>query len=147
MKTILNLSICMIALCMLCTTTQAQERQQRLNREQLAEAQARHIAKEMAMDDTTSTRFIDAYCNFQKEIWALGPRYRQFRDSSMTDEENEEAIKARFVHSQKILDIRKKYYGIYSEFLTATQIRQVYDLERQMMNRLSRRNQGKRASR
>ena len=67
MKTILNVSTCMIALCMLCTAAQAQERQQRLNREQLAEAQARHIAKEMAMDDTTSTRFIDAYCSFQKE--------------------------------------------------------------------------------
>ena len=63
----------------------------------------------------------------------------------MTDEETGQALKARLDHSQKILDLRQKYYGIYSEFLTQKQIRRVYELERQMMDRLSKR--GKRPSR
>ena len=63
----------------------------------------------------------------------------------MTDEETEQALKDRFAHSQKILDLRQKYYVIYSEFLTQKQIRRVYELERQMMDRLSKR--GKRPSR
>ena len=48
----------------------------------------------------------------------------------MTDEETGQMLKARFAHSQKILDLRQKYYGIYSEFLTQKQIQRVYELER-----------------
>ena len=65
----------------------------------------------------------------------------------MTDEETEQALKDRFAHSQKILDLRQKYYGIYSEFLTQKQIRRVYELERQMMDRLSKHGKSKRANR
>ncbi|EGF52450.1 hypothetical protein [Bacteroides fluxus] len=49
----------------------------------------------------------------------------------------------RFAHSQKILDLRKKYYLKYSKFLTPTQIEKVYVLERRMMNRLFQRSQNK----
>ena len=113
---------------------------QRLTREELAEKQARYIADEMVMDDAVTERFVETFCRFQKEIWALGPRIG--RDSlrtatTGTDTETEQEIKARFEHSQKILDIRKKYYKEYSEFLTQKQIKRVYELERQMMNRLA----------
>lgn len=115
----------------------AQQSKQRLGREQLAEVQARHIAQETAMDDATSKRFIETYCQFQREIWALGPRPRLQRRHT-TDKETEQELKGRFSHSRKILDIRQKYYGIYSEFLTQKQIRRVYDIERQMMDRLAK---------
>lgn len=116
---------------------------QRMTREELAEKQARYIADEMVMDDAVTERFVETFCRFQKEIWALGPRIG--RDSlrnaaTGTDTETEQEIKARFEHSQKILDIRKKYYKEYSEFLTQKQIKRVYELERQMMNRLAKRN-------
>lgn len=116
---------------------------QRLTREELAEKQARYIADEMAMDDIVAERFVETFCRFQKEIWALGPRIG--RDSlrnaaTGTDTETEQEIKARFEHSQKILNIRKKYYKEYSEFLTQKQIKRVYELERQMMNRLAKHN-------
>lgn len=116
---------------------------QRLTREELAEKQARYIADEMAMDDTIAERFVETFCRFQKEIWALGPRIG--RDSlrnaaTGTDTKTEQEIEARFEHSQKILDIRRKYYKEYSEFLTQKQIKRVYELERQMMNRLGKRN-------
>lgn len=116
---------------------------QRLTREELAEKQARYIADEMVMDDTVTERFVETFCRFQKEIWALGPRTGRdsLRNASAgTDTETEQEIKARFEHSQKILDIRKKYYKEYSEFLTQKQIKRVYELERQMMNRLAKRN-------
>ena len=50
---------------------------------------------------------------------------------------NEEEMKQRFERSQKILDLRKKYYAIYSTFLTQKQISRVYEIERDMMRRLS----------
>lgn len=88
------------------------------------------------MNDETTARFIDTYCRFQREIWALGPRPGRSR-RDMTDEEAGQEMKNRFAHSRKILDLRQKYYGIYSEFLTQKQIKRVYELEQQMMKCLS----------
>lgn len=144
MKSTINLLLA-VCLMLICNAADAQSKRQRLTREQLAEVQAKHIAEEVKMDKETGKRFIEAYCDFQKEIWALGPRPRHLR-RSMTDKETEDVLKERFVHSQKILDIRQKYYEIYSEFLTQKQIRQVFDLERQMMNRLAKRNKNTRTN-
>ena len=126
MKGIIRLLLLVVALTTFCGTISAQTGKQRLTREQLAEVQAKHIAKEMAMDDATSPK-------------------RSHRQ--MTDEETEQALKDRFAHSQKILDLRQKYYAIYSEFLTQRQIQRVYQLERQMMDRLSKHGKSKRANR
>ncbi|WP_346709597.1 hypothetical protein [Phocaeicola salanitronis] len=139
MKNIIRLLLLAVALTAFSGTVSAQSNKQRLTREQLAEVQAKHIAKEMAMDKATSQRFIKTFCQFQRDIWALGPRPKQSH-SQMTDEETGQALKARFAHSRKILDLRQKYYAIYSEFLTQKQIQRVYELERQMMEHLSKRN-------
>lgn len=127
-----------VALAVCCGTVCAQksDRQKRLTREELAEKQARHIAGVMTMDDATTSRFVETYCKCQKEIWALGPRRGA---QAETEAESEQAIKARFEHSRKILDIRQKYYEEYSKFLTQKQIKQVYEIERRMMNRLAKR--------
>lgn len=138
MKNIIRLLLLVVALTAFSGAVSAQNRKQHLTREQLAEVQAKHIAKEMAMDKATSQRFIKTFCQFQRDIWALGPRPKQPNDQ-MTDEETGQALKARFAHSRKILDLRQKYYAIYSEFLTQKQIQRVYELERQMMERLSKR--------
>ena len=139
MKNIIRLLLLVVALTAFSGAVSAQNRKQHLTREQLAEVQAKHIAKEMAMDKATSQRFIKTFCQFQRDIWALGPRPKQSH-SQMTDEETGQALKARFAHSRKILDLRQKYYAIYSEFLTQKQIQRVYELERQMMEHLSKRN-------
>ena len=118
------------------------DNRQRMTREQLAETQAKYITKEMAMDDVTAEKFIKTFCQFQKEIWALGPRPKREK-SHLSDKEAEQAMNERFAHSQKILDLRKKYYLKYSKFLTPTQIEKVYVLERRMMNRLFQRSQNK----
>ncbi|MDO4165201.1 MAG: hypothetical protein Q4D56_12595 [Bacteroides sp.] len=138
MKNIIKLWMLVVCMTAFSGALHAQTDRQRLTREQLAEVQAKHIAKGVAMDEETSKRFIVTYCQFQKEIWALGPRPKQ-QDSSMSDEEMEQVLKDRFAHSQNILNIRRKYFDIYSEFLTQKQIMQVYELERQMMDRLSKR--------
>lgn len=103
----------------------AQTPQQRMSREQLAETHAKYIARELAFDDNLSSQFVTIYCECQKEIWALGPR--SGKDCSMQE---------RFDRSQKLLDIRQKYYRLYSRFLTDRQIENVYKLERRMMHRM-----------
>ncbi|MBQ6652525.1 MAG: hypothetical protein IJM81_03905 [Prevotella sp.] len=115
---------------------------QRMSREQLAETQARHIANTLALDDATAQKYIAAYCQYQQEIWALGPRVQSKKQTDMTEAESEQAIKERFEHSQKILKIREKYYKEYSKFMTQKQIRRAYELEQQMMHRLTRHHRG-----
>ena len=136
MKNIIRIFMLTVAMVTISVSTCAQKNDhQRMTREQLAEVQANFIANEMSMDDTTAGQFIETFCQFQKELRALGPRPKR-ETSDRTDAEAEQILKERFSHSQKILDLRKKYYMEYSKFLTQKQIERVYRLEREMMNRL-----------
>ena len=73
MKAIIKTIMLAVIMAAFCGTVSAQAQQgkkQRISREQLAEVQARHIANQMAFDDVTSQKFIDAYCDYQRELWA-----------------------------------------------------------------------------
>ena len=135
----------MVAFCMVASAQEANvqkpSKKQRMSREQMAEMQARHISRRLALDDAASQKFIETFCAYQKEVWALRPQGKGIRQnrSEMTDEEAEKAIKDQFEHSQKVLTLRQEYYKKYSKFLSAKQIQRVYELERQSMNRLSKR--------
>lgn len=96
---------------------------QKLSREDLAVKQAQYIAHELALDETTSNKYVETYCQYQQELWNMGPR------KSLTTEQ-------RFERSQQILDLRKKYYKKYQTFMTDQQIDQAYKLEKRLMNRL-----------
>lgn len=121
MRKLVYLLVCLA----MAVSATAQTPQQRMSREQLAETQAKYIARELAFDDNLSSQFVTTYCEYQKEVWALGPR--SGKDCSMQE---------RFDRSQKLLDIRQKYYRLYSRFLTDRQIENVYKLERRMMHRM-----------
>ena len=114
-------------------TLSAQPGGKKLTREELALKQAEHISTELAFDGATSKKFKEAYCSFQRELWALGPSLGK----QQSENPNEEEMKQRFERSQKILDLRRKYYAIYSTFLTQKQISRMYEIERDMMRRLS----------
>lgn len=103
---------------------------QRLSREELATKQAQYIAKELALDESTTNKYVETYCQYQREVWALGSR------KGLTTEQ-------RLERSQKILDLRKKYYHIYSGFLSEQQIDKAYKLEKKLLDRMGR-NKGKR---
>ena len=149
MKNILRNALCAIMMAMCTTAVQAQDNKQsnkqRMTREQLAEKQGKYIAHELAFDEQTTQKFLATWLDYQKEVWALGPRLKKQDKDSQTDAEAEQAIKQRMERSQKILDLREKYYKKYSQFLTQKQIERVYELEHKAMKRLSKRaHQGQR---
>ena len=133
MKTIFRTIIAASFAILMSMTLYAQPSGKKVSREELAVKQAEHISTELAFDDATSKKFKETYCNFQKEIWALGPSLGK----QQSENPGEEEMKQRFERSQKILDLRKKYYGIYSTFLSQKQISRVYEIEHDMMRRLS----------
>lgn len=128
---------------------QQQNKKQHRSREQMAEMQAKHIARQLALDDATSQKFIETFSAYQKEVWTLRPQGKQHgkKKSEMTDAEVEKSIMDQFDHSQKILTLRQEYYKKYSKFLTPKQIQRVYELEKQSMNHLSKRGRGNAAGR
>ena len=126
MKNVLKINLMTALMLTFCIMATAQDRQQRISREQLAEKQAKHIANELTFDEAVTQQFVKTYCAYQQELWALGPNHK------------EEPAKERFERSQQILDLREKYYKEYSKFLTQSQIQKVYKLERQTMNRLNK---------
>ena len=139
MKKILGILMMVVAMMTVSTSVfaQAPNQKQRLSREQLAEKQAQYIAHDLGLDDKTSSKFIGTYTECQKEVWALGPRPHHKKGEVKTDAQTEQEIKQRFEMSEKILNIRQKYYKKYSQFLTQQQIQRVYELERQMMKRFA----------
>ena len=136
MKRIVSI-LMMVAMMTITTSVLAQtpNQKQRISREQLAEKQAQHIAHDLAFNEKTTARFIETYTECQKEIWALGPRFHRTPESS--EAQSEQNIKRRFEMSEKILDIRQKYYKKYSQFLTQQQIQRVYEIEKNMMRRFA----------
>ena len=135
MKRILGILMMVIAMMTVTTSVCAQtpHQKQRLSREQLAEKQARNLG----LDEKTNAKFIETYTDCQKEVWALGPRPHHKKGEMKTDAQTEQEIKQRFEMSEKILNIRQKYYKKYSQFLSQQQIQRVYELERQMMKRFA----------
>lgn len=138
-----TLAIIMMVMCGISANAQNNQRQC-MSGEQLADAQAKYIARQLAFDDVTTGKFVSTYCDFQKELWALGPRIKQNRKGDNSDAQAQQAITDHFERSQKILALREKYYKRYSNFLTQKQIQRVYELERKMMKRLSQKS-GKKA--
>lgn len=141
MKTIMKLWLVAALMLMGTTTISAQNNQrQRLTREELADKQARHISQTMAFDEATTKQFVETYTACQKEIWALGTRMKGARkqaNAQQTEAEAKQDIARQFERSEKLLQIRQKYYAEYSKFLTQNQIKRVYVLERRMMKRLA----------
>ena len=133
MNTIIRNSIMAVVAIFLSISLSAQDNARRISREELAVKQAEHISETLAFDKATGDRFKEVYCSFQKELWDLGPSLGK----QQSDTPSEEEMKQRFERSQKILDLRKKYYDIYSTFLTQKQISRVYEIERDMMRRLA----------
>ena len=117
---------------------EAKERRHKPSKTEMAQKQASRIADELGLEDETRDRFVATFVNCQKDIWGLHPgRPKNKRGPSMTDEQADSLIRARFDHSQRMLDTRRKYYEEYLKFLTPRQIDRVYDLERDMMKRLN----------
>ncbi len=135
MKGIIRTSMMAVIAILISSSLTAQDKT-RISREELALKQAEHICETLAFDKPTADRFKGTYCSYQKELWALGPSIGKQSGENTDGEE----IEQRFERSQKILDLRRKYYNIYSSFLTPKQISRVYEIERNMMHRLAAQN-------
>lgn len=149
MKKIILSAFCAIMMA-LCTTpafaqvkNTSMQKEMVEKREQMAEAHAKHICSQLALDDVTSQKFIATYIDYQKEVWAMKKDFHQNHHKEMTEAEAEKNIKDQMERKRKMLDLREKYYKKYSQFLTQKQIQRVYEIEKRDMKRLAAGNKGR----
>ena len=81
-------------------TNNNQNVRQRMSREQLAEVQANHIAKVIGLDEALTKKYVATYCDYQKELWNIGPRLK--RNSNMEE---------RFDRSRKVIEQVQKAFN------------------------------------
>lgn len=137
------LKICLaaiIALAPAAATAQNQNRQGHhdpAQREAFSKAQADEIAKKLELNDEQTAKFTETYLNCQKEMWGMRKRdHKRVKPSEMTEEQAKAENAERLESQQKFLDLRKKYYGEYSKFLTQKQIMKMSEVEKTMMDRM-----------
>ena len=146
-KTIFSaLCVIMMALCTTTTATAQPDCKPNLSQEelqkkaekrgQMAEAHAKHIASQLALDDATTKKFVATFTEYQKEMWAMKKDIRPEKPKELTEAEAEQDIKQQMERKRKMLDLREKYYKKYSQFLSQKQIQRVYEIEKKDMERL-----------
>jgi len=114
----------------------------RMSIEQMVDMQANRISNELGLDDKTSSKFIDLYKKYMKEIndvrkKDMPPIPKTKSDEKkphsnapipkMSDDDVDKMMKERFALSRKILDIREKYYDEFRKFLSPKQVKKIYD--------------------
>ncbi len=139
---ILRKAVITLMLSVTLTISAQKEERPRIPQEKMAEAMAKNIATNMKLEGATYDKFIDTYESYRKEMWAIMPKHGKpdKRREQETEEKVAERMKENFERSQKLLDIRTKYYHKFSGFLTQRQIEQMYKQERKMAEHLKARN-------
>jgi len=91
-----------------------------------------HFVKALELDDAAAAKFADVYKAYREDVKALRPEKNgeRKRPDEKTDAEVEAEIQAQFDQSQKLLDLRKSYYGKFREFMTPKQIQKFYMMEK-----------------
>lgn len=120
-----------LAIFMVMGTCMSANAQQTNNNQNVRQRMANHIAKAIGLDEALTKKYVATYCDYQKELWNIGPRLK--RNSNMEE---------RFDRSRKIIDIREKYYHKYKEFLTDEQVQKAFNEERRVMHHMKQKTKG-----
>ena len=107
----------------------AKSERRQFNKEQMLEIQCNQIIKGLALDDATTAKFT-RHMGACRNIANRTAADKQTPKPLPTDAEVEQAIKARFAQSRKILDVREKYYNEFRKFLSPKQIQKMYNMEK-----------------
>jgi len=94
---------------------------------------AERISSRIDVDDSDKDAFFAIYKSYKKEMAAV----RSIKPSITGDSEQaiEAKIRSDFAKSEKIIEIRKKYYDEFRSILRPSQIQQMYDIERSWMDK------------
>lgn len=102
--------------------------------EEMTEKMASIMAEKLLLSDETSAKFIPLYKEFNLAFFEVNKKYKKDHELK-TDKEIDASIRADFSKSQEILDLRKAYYEKFLKVLSPRQIREMYRLEKNAVNK------------
>ena len=108
---------------------------ERISDEEIIQMQMRDIVSWLDLDKRTETKFVKEYTAFRKEIDEIARNARPPQDIE-SEAEIDKAIQQNFAVSEQILQIRKKYYAKFKEFMKPSQIQMMYRIENEAGRRL-----------
>lgn len=131
----ITLTFCLGLLSVLAVAQPRPFQPERLNDEELIKMQTRDIVSWLDLDKRTETRFVKEYTAFRKEIDEVARDARPPQDIK-SETEIDKAIQHNFAISEQIIQIRKKYYARFKEFLKPSQIQMMYRIENEAGRRM-----------
>lgn len=128
---------------------QAQTYQRKINIERFDSIRSKHMADVLMLSDATTAKFIPLYHNYLSEVRSINTYNKiigkkNHLKTQKTDAEIQKMIEESFERSQKILDIRIKYYKEFKKFLSPKQTARLFMPNRRpkMRSFMKRRNIG-----
>lgn len=113
--------------------------------EKMAQFAAQKMSEELLLTDEAAAKFIPVYKQYKADFAAIVEKYRPKKGevrAQHTDADVDAEIRAGFVKSQEILDLRVNYYEKFCKVLSARQIKQMYRVEKEFGDRSRERFQG-----
>lgn len=107
----------------------------RMSDQEIIRIQTRDIVSWLDLDKRAEDLFIKEYTAFRKEIDAISRTARPPQDIK-SEAEIDKAIQQNFAVSEQILQIRKKYYARFKEFMKPSQIQRMYQIENEAGRRM-----------
>jgi len=110
-------------------------RPEMMSDDELISMQTKDLAMWLNLKGSTEEKFIREYAAFRKEISAVAKTAGSPRNAE-SEEEIEKALLNNFAVSEKILEIRKKYYYVFRKFMEPSQVMLMYHLENESGKRM-----------
>jgi len=129
------LIICLGLLSFLAGAQPGQFPPERMDDREIILMQTRDIVSRLDLDKRTEARFIREYTAFRKEIDEIALNARPPQDTE-SEAEIDKAIQQNFAVSEQLLQIRRKYYSRFKEFLKPSQIQMMYRIENETGRRM-----------
>lgn len=98
-------------------------------RQKMIHMAALRIAESIQVPASDKEAFVTLYQNYKKESTAI--MAVKAPQTGEPDQDAEAKILGDFAKSEKLLELRKKYYGEFRKILSPTQIQKMYDAERE----------------
>lgn len=112
----------------------AQKREQ--IQEQFAKAQFNEIRSALALDEKTAKELEPVYMSFMNEL-RPPRREREMPLERDSEERIEQQTRAKLAMAVNIANIREKYYDIFRNYLSPSQIVKMYQTEKDIMRRVN----------
>ncbi|MFI3281443.1 MAG: hypothetical protein R3Y44_05670 [Rikenellaceae bacterium] len=131
------ITICIVLLTSI-THLWAQPQQPQRGQGNFHQFQVELITKQLDIDEAKRAKFEEIYTQYSEQMRAMRPKHKRNADGAKpTEAEIEEQILDSFEMAEKSTALKKEYYQKFKTVLSPHQILKMYNIERQISERMN----------